>query len=200
MLLGLKNKWLDEEYREKHSGINSPCYGRTGELHPMYGKYGVENPNSKKVICLNTLEIFESATDASKIKNVNHSKLCMCCRGERTSCGKNENGEFLTWMFYEDYLSIDNTEINLRILKANDEKFKHQNSYKFIVNIENNQLYSSAVNAAKANNLKSNARIGQSCKDRNQTAYKQHWMYYEDYLKENNITDKEARKRLFFVA
>lgn len=103
-----KEMWQNEEYRNKMTGINHPCYGRAGELHPMFGKHGVEHGGSKKVVCLNTLEVFESAVEASKAKNANHSKLCMCCRGERKSCGKTENGEPLTWMFYENYLKENN--------------------------------------------------------------------------------------------
>lgn len=194
-----KEMWQSETFRNKMTGENHPCYGRTGTLHPMYGKHGSEIANSKKVICLNTLEIFDSARDASKIKNVNHSKLCMCCRGERNSCGKDNNGDCLTWMFYDDYLLMNKDNINEKIIMANDDIYKHKNSYKPIVNVEQNQLYSSIINATKVNNLKSNARIGQACKNRNETAYKHHWMYYDDYLKENNLSNEEARMRLFFV-
>lgn len=195
-----KKMWNNEEHRKRMSGENHPCYGRTGELHPMYGKHGSEVANSKKVICLNTLEIFDSAVDAAKIKKVNHSKLCMCCRGERKCCGKNDNGEYYAWMFYDDYLLIDEDEVRLRIIKANDNKYKHQNSYKKIVDVESKQLYSSIITATRVNNLKSNARIGQACKNPNETAYKHHWRYYGDYLKEYNLTDEEARLSLFFVA
>lgn len=99
--------WDDKEKRNTMSGENAPCYGRIGELHPLYGKTGKECSISKPVICLNTLEIFDSATIASKEKNANHSKLCMCCRGERASCGKDENGNKLKWMFLTDYESIE---------------------------------------------------------------------------------------------
>ena len=196
----LKEKWQNEEYRKLHSGENAPSYGRTGDKHPMYGKHGSEIANSKQVICLNTKEIFESAMDAAKSKKVNHSKLCMCCRGERYLCGKNENGEYYSWMFYDDYLNSSEEDIILRIRKANDMSFKRPNNINAIVNIENHQLYSSAKIAAQVNNLKSFARINQACNDTSQTAYKHHWMYYKDYLKLNNLTDKEAYRSLFFVA
>jgi hypothetical protein len=104
----MKNKWSDENYRLSMIGENAPCYGRKGELHPLYGKTGEENANSKKVICLNTNEVFVSATAASKYKNANHSKLCMCCRNERKSCGKDEDGNPLHWKFYYDFLKENN--------------------------------------------------------------------------------------------
>lgn len=101
----MKGRWKNPEYRKMNSGINAPCYGRTGEKHPLYGK---PSHTRKSVLCLNTNEVFDSAVKASKIKNVNHSKLCMCCRGERKSCGKDNNGNQLHWMYYSDYLKKNN--------------------------------------------------------------------------------------------
>ena len=104
----MKNKWNNEEYRKSMVGENAPCYGRRGEKHPLYGMTGEQSACSKKVICLNTNEVFVSATKASKTKAINYSKLCMCCRGERKSCGKDINGNPLRWMFYSDYLKGNN--------------------------------------------------------------------------------------------
>ena len=89
--LYMKNKWKDITYRESNNGKNAPCYGRTGTLHPMYGKHDKDNPNSKPVICLDTKYVYSSATNAHIITGINHSKLCMCCRGERKSCGTDNN-------------------------------------------------------------------------------------------------------------
>ena len=82
-------------------GELAPCYGRTGEKHPMYGITGSDHPSSKKVQCINNGMIFDSATEASRWAKCNHSKLCMCCRGERKSCGQ-LNGEKLKWKYIED--------------------------------------------------------------------------------------------------
>lgn len=114
-----KRNWKNEDFRNRMTGKNAPCYGRTGEKHPMYGKHGKDNPNSKMVVCLNNNEVYYSAADASKILHINHSKLCMCCRGERNSCGKDENGNPLSWKYYEDYLK----ENNLTDEEAKDSLF-----------------------------------------------------------------------------
>ena len=47
--------------------------------------------------------MFDSATEASQWAKCNHSKLCMCCRGKRKSCGQ-LNGERLKWKYLNNYL------------------------------------------------------------------------------------------------
>lgn len=101
----MKAKWKNEEYRKNNSGKNAPCYGCTGDKHPMYGKI---SSNAKKVICLNTNGVFNSALEASKNKVINHYKLCMCCRGERNSCGKDDNNNPLKWKYFDKYLEENN--------------------------------------------------------------------------------------------
>jgi len=80
-------------------------------------KQGVElnwcnyNPNisflkvaCKKVICLNTNEIFNSITEASKIFNTYKTCISACCKGKQKSAGKLEDGTKLKWMYYDEYL------------------------------------------------------------------------------------------------
>ena len=101
-----KELWERPEYRERMSGKNAARYGRTGEKQPLYGKRGRDCVASKKVVCLNTMDTYDSAIEASKKTGCNHSKICMCCRGERKSCGKGKNGNKLHWMYYDDYKNV----------------------------------------------------------------------------------------------
>lgn len=109
--IGVKHtdEWKEHlrEYWKTHTppmtgrtGELATCYGRTGDKHPMWGIKGGDHPSAKSVICLNNGMIFDSAKDAAAWANCNYSKLCMCCRGERKSCGTIE-GEKLLWAFYE---------------------------------------------------------------------------------------------------
>ena len=46
------------------------------------------NARKRKVKCIETEEIFESATEAAKkVPNTTQSKICMVCRGQRKTCG-----------------------------------------------------------------------------------------------------------------
>lgn len=60
----------------------------------------------KKVILLNTNEVFESATRAAATLGLQQSKISLVCNGKRSYHGKTENGEKLKWAFYEKHLSI----------------------------------------------------------------------------------------------
>ena len=68
---------------------------------------GSNNPNSKKVILLNTLEVFGSLVDGANKYKIHRTSLGQCCRGKRKSAGK-INGEPAKWMYYEDYLKNNN--------------------------------------------------------------------------------------------
>ena len=57
---------------------------------------------SKKVICINTGEIFDSMKEAGNYYNVTRSNITLCCREIRKSAGK-LNGTKLKWKFLEDY-------------------------------------------------------------------------------------------------
>ena len=119
-----------KEYGVNSSNISAVCRGirkvcgkmpNGTKLTWMYYKDYLENPNnaieklsnlnkktyhskSKKIICLNSKEVFNSMTEASKKYKVAVSNLCKCCKKELDSIGK-LNGEHLKWMYYDDYLN-----------------------------------------------------------------------------------------------
>lgn len=62
---------------------------------------GGSHHNAKPVICLTTGEIFETSTLA--VKKYNAENIAKCCRNEYSTCGKDENGNRLKWMYLEDY-------------------------------------------------------------------------------------------------
>ena len=69
------------------TGNKNPMFGRTGEEAPMFGRTGEKHPSSKPVICLETNQIFVSATEASQILNINNSHISQVCRGKLKKTG-----------------------------------------------------------------------------------------------------------------
>ena len=65
-----------------------------------------ENRADKKaVICLTTLEIYESVKEAERKTGISRGNISQCCKGNRKSSGKHHTtGEKLVWMYLEEYL------------------------------------------------------------------------------------------------
>lgn len=70
----------------------------------------VEFKNERKVICLNNKEIFNKISDAKTwCGNTTTSNISRCCNGKRNTAGKHPvTGEKLKWMYYEEYLKLNN--------------------------------------------------------------------------------------------
>jgi group I intron endonuclease len=55
--------------------------------------------NPKKVVCVNTGEVFLSTREAAEKMNVLQSKISLCCNGKRNYTGKLPDGTKLEWKF-----------------------------------------------------------------------------------------------------
>lgn len=119
--MGEKNpmygKKLTKEHREKISNANK------GEKHWNYGKHmseenkkklselwkgkkmGGDNPFARKVVCLNTGEVFNSIAEAGRKYSITTSNISACCNGRKKSAGK-INKEPARWMHYDKYLKV----------------------------------------------------------------------------------------------
>jgi len=99
------NKVTVRRYLNQGSCLGWTNYNGQEEKNKNYKI--IHEINSVKVICLNTKEIFNSLTSASKKYNINNSSISACCLGHRKSAGKNkETKERFKWMYYKDYLKI----------------------------------------------------------------------------------------------
>lgn len=71
---------------------------------------GVKN-KLVKVICLSTGDIFNSLLEAKDYFDMSSSAhIINCCKGKRKSAGKDFNGKPLRWMYYNDYIKLNNNE------------------------------------------------------------------------------------------
>lgn len=102
-----KGTHISDEQKKHLSKIN------TGKLHPMYGKKrkehsekmkGRNNPRAKKVVCINTLEVFECAKYAGERYNTTNSNILKCCKHKQATAGKDSSGNRLSWMYLEEYI------------------------------------------------------------------------------------------------
>ena len=74
-------------------------YWRT---HPEENKKRQEKiiaSKSKKVICVNTGVIYNSAAEASRQTNIDASQILKVCKGQRKSAGKDKNNNKLQWRY-----------------------------------------------------------------------------------------------------
>ena len=66
---------------------------------------GSKNAFAKKVICLNTMEVFDTIEDAGRKYNISPTKISGCCKKKKHyySAGTHsETNERLTWEFYQE--------------------------------------------------------------------------------------------------
>lgn len=93
------NAWKGKkrpEHSEKMKG--KMC----GELNPMYGRCGENNPTAKAVICITTNTVFYSMSEATKYYNIKHpGSIGAVCRGKSNYCGKLPDGTPLVWKYIE---------------------------------------------------------------------------------------------------
>jgi hypothetical protein len=67
---------------------------------------GAKNTHARKVICLNTKEVFDTLSEASIKTNTNRASISMACssKSNRVNAGKDSEGNFLNWMYYDEYV------------------------------------------------------------------------------------------------
>ena len=185
-----KEKWKDPIYREAHSGTNHHSYGITREK-----LYGSDNYNAKKIVCLNTNEIFDSMVEAELKYGLYKGGIGDVCNKRRSHCGIDKDGLKMVWCFYSEFETMSLEEKDLLIKNANK---KNYDITKFVVNLDTKQLFSTQTSGAKHCGINSPCNIGQACRN-NTKSGGYYWSFYLDYLKENNLTDEEARKSLIFI-
>lgn len=159
-----------------------------GELNP-FAKYTKGNsPFAKKVICLTTGEVFPSCVDASDTYHINKAHISACCRCDknRKTCGKLEDNTKLRWMYFDDYLSCTEEEINHRINSFNGSKGIGKTSTPVIC-LNNKMIFNSISDAIIWSNAQN---IGRCCSKKAnysgthpETGEPLYWMYYVDYQK-----------------
>lgn len=91
-----KRMWNNEEHKQKMSNRmkGNPYRFKKGNIPWNKNKHITICKNMKKVICIETNEIFNSIAEAERLKKTNN--ISACCSGKR----KSTNG--LHWRYYEE--------------------------------------------------------------------------------------------------
>lgn len=110
-------KKMSEEAKKKIGESSKKRWQKGGDFYEKYiatgtmpftrkptHKFGFENKSSKRVMCIDTKEIFGSACEASRLGYGNFSTICAVCRGEKKSLFNRH------FVYVEDYLREHNIE------------------------------------------------------------------------------------------
>lgn len=145
---------------------------------------GANNGHSKKVICLETLKVYDTMAQARE--ETGATKITDCCRHYYKH--KSSNG--LHWEYYDDRLSDeDYKKILQRLIKEQEKnKNKHntEESIKRLIErssvpvicVETGTIFNSIRDACRAYNL-SPSCVCCCCKGKSKTAGGFHWNYYD---------------------
>lgn len=86
-------EWCTEKYNSN--------YGTRGQRVAQSQLSG-NNSVARKVVCVNTGQVFSTARDANKWCGVNTTSVCLCCQGKQKWAGKHpETKEKLVWQYIE---------------------------------------------------------------------------------------------------
>lgn len=200
----------DEVYKEEGKAIQlvraweNPMYynihhGGKGfeskEHNPLYGLTGEKCPYAKKVVCLNTKEIFDYINQAAEKYNINQSSISANCRGRQRTAGIHpESNEPLVWMYFDDYTKKSIDEIH----KITQDNIRNSRRKKRVVCLNTMEIFESIYIAGEKYCIAAPV-ISQVCKGKRKSLGKHPktgepliWMYLEDYENKYEKMNKET--------
>ena len=127
-----------------------------------------KNPRSRKVVCLNTREVFETIVEAAKRYNIdaNDGGIQRCCEGKYKYRGIDPiSNEKLVWVYYSDFIRMSDDDI-IDKLKTERNHFRKQ-----VRCITTGKMFKDAIDAAKYYGIKCPSTIRDVCNKRKKTTY-----------------------------
>ena len=166
-------------------------YLKTGQKYGLCHEYSTKNSSARsigrKVVCVNTAEIFNTIKDAEEYYNVNG--IGNCCEGKTYSAGKHkETNEKLYWLFYEDYQQMSEDDIKKFLLNKLEYERINENFGKAVVCITTGEEFMTATDASIKYNI-SDSGIRFCCQHKIDTSgqlndgTRLRWVYWSDYIK-----------------
>lgn len=152
---------------------------------------GVNNPNAKKVICLNTMEIFNTTVEAGKYAGVCGETIQSCCNHKKHSFSAGchpATKERLMWEYYEDD----------KIYEYIPFKINTENITTKVMCINTNEVFNSIKEASEKykvtpSNISSNCSHKSTFAGRDENENCLYWITYDEYI--NNGIDEKYYQR-----
>lgn len=160
-------------------------------LCEKYNWKNVENDHTKRIICITTNELFDSISEAEEKYSI--TLINGCCTGRYSYRGE-LNNKPLIWMFYNDYKTATQAEINKKIQKAYSIYYKSS-----VVCLNVRKVFYNINDAMKFANIKDRKSIFNCCNGKSQSSgfdkNGKHlvWAHYCDYLR---MSEEEIDKKL----
>lgn len=146
----------------------------------------------KKIVCLNTKEIFESTAEAERKYGIIGIYENLSHKVKYT--GKDENGTPLFWMYYDEYTKFSEEEINIYV-----SEMLIQFDYR-IVCLNTGEIFNNYKDANKFAGLKGKQSITSCCNNRRkhsginkETGEYYTWTYYKDYY---YMSEEDIQRRI----
>lgn len=189
---GYKASEIIEELHIPECSVST--YLRTGQKYDLCHNYSARESyarsQGRKVVCVNTKEVFDTIKDAERYYAVDG--IGNCCEGKTHSAGKHKStNEKLFWLFYEDYEKLSDKDIE----KFLSDKLKYEMTNdvfgKPVVCITTGEQFMTAMDASRKYNVADNG-IRFCCQGRLNTSGRSEdgtplrWVYWEDYIKMTN--------------
>lgn len=200
---------------------NNNFYNMAEGGKPVPIHTGADHYYSKRVICLNTLEIFDCISGGSVKYGCDRHGISVSCN-DFLRITQSERGNWLTWMFYDDYKNATEEFIKNKLKRCDDlykgiynprygrklpkeivEKMKtrtYENRKKTnrkVICLTTNKIFESVKEAQKYYDIEGISACCRdiSCYSGNYNGQKLVWMYYNEYL-----NDKEKVKNKIATA
>jgi len=198
----LSKQKMSENKKGKYTGSNNHFYKKThsNEIKEKFSqdrkgrklskewKEKLRESHFKKIINIDTGEIFDSILDASKKYNVTNTNLVKCCKGKTKTC------KGYRWMYLKDYENSDKCFIPLNEFLLGIEKTKYKNSgknKKSVICLNTKEIFNSISEASIKYKI-STGSICNCCKKKinsvkhPETGEPLKWMYYDEYIEQQN--------------
>lgn len=160
---------------------------------------GIRNSCGKSVVCVTTGEIFNVMIDASrKYGNGKRLNIDACCNKTRKYAGILEDGTPLKWMYYDEYILLNEEDIADYLLV--DRKISRS---KKVICLNNLKIFDTIKDASEFFGI-NRTHISCCCNGKRKSCGKLEnnipirWMYYDEYLKLNSNKESNFKNEVAF--